>query len=202
VSLVGRAVVTEAGAGGREQEAPVQVELQAGASCRMQVELPGGVATSALDKGRLVAGTNPALDAAVALSCPLAALRGVSAADAEVRVAKIAAALGVDSATVSLSRLGRHPAWVVGARPQEPDRPQLWFDKESNRPVRVVAKVGGKVWDVRLLDPASLATHQAHPRLVEVWQNRERLLSLRLMTPGAEGVAPVQGGDDAVDDSD
>jgi len=202
VTLVGRAFLADPGAGGTETEVPIRMDLAGPSGCRAQLELPGGTATASMEKGKFAGGSNPALDAAVALGCPLASLRGQPAVDVEARLAKTAAGMGIDATLVSLSRLGRRPAWIVGARPQDPERPQLWFDKESSRPVRVVGKVAGRLWDVRFLDPASLATRGTHPRIVEVWQGRDRLLAIHLMTTGAEGAAAPRaldetGADDA-----
>lgn len=182
-SLVGRALVQEPVPNGREKDVPVKVEVAFPAQCTARLEFPDGVSQVSVARGKLTSeGTEfPALQAYAALGCPLATLKNMVAADAEVTLVKVAGTLGVDQGTVTLSRLGRRAAWVVGAKPQELSKPQLWFDKETSRPIRVIAKWAGQTWDIRFDDPAAIATGGRHPRVVEVWQGTQRQLSMRLM---------------------
>lgn len=201
-TLAGRATVAIGTAEG-EREAPVRVETTLPSQCELTLELPDGNVGGAFRGGKVTtSGPAPAGVAAyLALGCPLATLKRVPATDAENGLAKYAEALGVDLATVSLSRLGRRPAYVVGARPQERDRPQIWFDKETTRPIRVIADYAGESWDVRFEDSASPATGKRHPRVVEVYRGGRRALALRLMAAD-EGASAAVAGDDAEDEAE
>jgi len=182
-TLVGRALVQEPVPNGREKDVPVKVDVAFPAACTARLELPDGVSQVSVAKGKLSSegAEFPALQAYAALGCPLATLKNMPASDAEVTLVRVAGTLGVDQATVTLSRLGRRAAWVVGAKPQELQKPQLWFDKETSRPIRVIAKWGGQTWDIRFDDPAAIATGGRHPRVVEVWLGAQRQLAMRLM---------------------
>lgn len=203
-ALTGRAQLAGPGAtGGRE--VPVQVELSQTSPCRIRLELPEGTAMASYAGGRVIeeGAVVPALSALVALGCPLIGLHNLPASDAEVALMRLAGHLGVDVSTVSLSRLDRRASFVVGAHPRELDKPQLWFEKDTARPLRVVARSGGQTWDVRFEDPGSLATNRRAPRVAEVWRGAERLLSVRLMTADAEGVqASPTGPEDGEDEQE
>lgn len=198
-ALIGRAGVV--GAGGPEREAPVRIETTLPSRCELTLELPDGTTTGGFSGGRVTTSGPelPAVTAYLALGCPIATLKNVPAGDAETAVTRYATALGVDLATVSLSRLGRRPAYVVGARPQERDKAQLWFDKETSRPLRVIAKYQGELWDVRFEDPASPATGRRHPRIVQVYKGGQRQLGLRLMAAD-QGGSSAASGEDAEDE--
>jgi hypothetical protein len=75
---------------------------------------------------------------------------------------------GIDSAVVSLSRQERRPAYVIGAKPWQPDRPQLWLDKESLMPVRWVRLDGDTLVETRFLGFAGPVTGPFFPRRIEV----------------------------------
>lgn len=202
--LTGRAVLPEAG--GREREVPVVFEVSVPGGCRVKLELPEGDSVAVLDHGKLShEGVEvPGLAALVALGCPLATMKNAPAADAEISLMRMAGGLGVDVKLVALSRLGRRPAYVIGARARDLERAQIWFDKETTRPLRVIARHGGEVWDVRYDDPVSRATGRVHPRISEVWLHGERVLALRLMSAGAAApdVAVVPGAEGEEDDAE
>lgn len=170
----------------------VRADVRFPGFCAFTVETPEGPARVTLSDGGLTvdeAVPSP-LAAVAALGCPFATFKGIPASQAEKQVKRLVEKLGVDPATVSLSHLDRRAAWVVGARPRQLDRPQLWFDKTSNRVLRVIARYDGRLWDVRFTRPSSIATAHRLARLVEVYEQGERRLAMRLMT--AEGGA-VEG---------
>ncbi|MCC7380360.1 MAG: hypothetical protein IT384_00915 [Deltaproteobacteria bacterium] len=82
-------------------------------------------------------------------------------------------AYGIDADTVSLARLDGQVAYVIGAKPWEPTKPQVWIDKSFRVPVRLI-EVDPKtkeVTDTRLLGFGSATTGEWWPRQIEIWKN-------------------------------
>jgi hypothetical protein len=133
----------------------------------------------------------PALAALASLACPLWLTRTQGGASLDAALTKVATQNAVDLGTISLSRQGRRPVFVLGARPREFHKAQLRVDKERYRPVGLAAKVGGEVWDVRILDGAG-PTQPRASRSVELWriENRQpvKVLALQLVSKQATGV--------------
>lgn len=79
--------------------------------------------------------------------------------------------LQIDPATVSLARFSSRVAYVIGASSKDRDRHQLWIDKDSFQPVRVLyrGEHDGKkgMWDVQLREFGSRETGDAFPRVIE-----------------------------------
>jgi hypothetical protein len=185
-------------------EAAVVLELGT-PGCRYRLTGAGGESSASLSGGKVAesGAPMPELAALTALSCPLLALRGLPAADAEAQAGRVASQLGVNLAVVALSRADRKVAVVVGAKPGERERPQLWIDKETGRVLRISGRVAGQLWEARFLDAGSLATGRRAPRGIELWRAGERRLVVRLMTAQAEPPhqAPAAS-DDSIDDPD
>lgn len=175
--LVGRARV-----GGSTTDLTARLELSK-TSCKSQVDLPGEKAVSTFAGGHVeTEGTAlPALEAFTALACPLLTLHDIPADEAEKAVQVFAKSIGVDYAVSSLSQLDGRVGLVVGARAHQLQRPQIWFDKVTSRPSRVIASHGGKLWDIRFLDGASIATNRQAPRVTAVWQGTEKHLEVHWM---------------------
>lgn len=195
-ALKGRAWVP-AVFGGGEAEVLATADIRLPGACGVRLELPDGATAAHLADGKVrTEGTRQAaLAAAVALGCPLSTLSRVPAEQAEATLKRIARSLEVDTKVVSLSLFHRRPAYVVGAKPRQIGRPQIWFEKKSSRPTRVIASYEGQLWDVRLIDPASPTTGRRQPRMVEVWQGGERVLAVRFTGTGT-------GSADAPEDMD
>lgn len=64
--------------------------------------------------------------------------RGKDAEEQGARMLEALEAVGIDSNVVTLGRYPGGVAYVVGARPWENDRPQLWIDKATVQPVRIL----------------------------------------------------------------
>jgi hypothetical protein len=80
---------------------------------------------------------------------------------------------GIDADQVALSRQDGRIAYVIGAKPWEGTKPQLWIDKELKVPVRLVS-VDAKtnvVEDLRLSGYGSELVDQWFPRRIERWEN-------------------------------
>jgi hypothetical protein len=145
---------------------PLQCRLQAGeAAVTVDARVPAAV--RAEDRGL----GEGALEL-VQLACPLIAYRGQSPSEAAqgLRAALVQAGLPPQLAPTSLSRLYDRVAVVLGASARQLDRPQLWLDKESNAPTRLLARVGERLDDLRLLQYGSPAAADWFPRDLELWR--------------------------------
>lgn len=93
------------------------------------------------------------------------------------REAGFLAAYGIDSEVVSLSRLEKQIAYVIGAKPWELDKPQLWIDKNFRVPVRLIEvdPKSRELVDTRLIGYGSAQTGEWWPRQIEVWKNGQLL---------------------------
>lgn len=79
---------------------------------------------------------------------------------------------GIDADEVSLARQDKRPCYVIGAKPWEPTKPQLWIDKSLLVPVRLVeVDKNGSVTETRLLGIGSEVTNEWFPRRIEVWRD-------------------------------
>lgn len=88
---------------------------------------------------------------------------------------------GIDSDVVTLGRLDpRYICWVIGAAAEDPTRPQLWVDKETFLPVRLLVFDGRgdarrahdwRFYDYDLADPST-----PFPRSIEIRVDGRRVL--------------------------
>ncbi len=71
-----------------------------------------------------------------------------------------------------MARQDGRPAFVIGAKPWEAEKPQLWIDKALRVPVRVVQRDPSGGWiETRLLGFGSAATNEWFPSRIEVRKN-------------------------------
>ncbi len=82
---------------------------------------------------------------------------------------------GLDTGMVALGRDAEQRfVYIIGARPWEPEKPQLWLSKTSFLPVRLRAKVGdGKSYEARFLEYGSEVAGNWFPRVIEEYENDE-----------------------------
>lgn len=131
------------------------------------------------------------------LACPLIAYRGQGAAGAErtLRMAALDAGLAGEFLPESLMRLQDHVAVVLGAAPRQLEQPQLWLYRDTAAPARLIARSGGGVDDLRLLQYGSPAAADWLPRVVELWRKDQLVARFEAMeTHGLRDV--VEEGDD------
>ncbi len=154
---------------GDRQVAPAVHDVELNGRCRMEIvagQWEG--AFSAWDGGRIREPETTELEdlaRLVALACPFVAVRE----DAARQIRAALQSHGVDLHYTGLSRLNGEPAYLIGARPWEADRPQLWLDKDSLQPVKFVGKALGRLAEVRMLGYADPATGSLHPHTMELW---------------------------------
>jgi hypothetical protein len=87
--------------------------------------------------------------------------------------------LGVDTGIVSLGRQDDTLAYIIGARPFEPDKPQVWIYKQSLQPMRTVLFEHGRATpsrvEVRYLDFGSPVGGDYLPGAIEVHRDGKRV---------------------------
>jgi len=87
--------------------------------------------------------------------------------------------LGVDTSIVSLGRQDDTLAYIIGARPFEPDKPQVWVYKQSLLPMRTVLFEHGRGTpsrvEVRYLDFGSPVGGDYLPGAIEVYRDGKRV---------------------------
>ena len=105
--------------------------------------------------------------------------------------------LGVNTEVVSFARFDGRVAYLVGSKPWEVDKPQVWIDKETLLLVRVVtfqkegrADGAPSRIDVRYLGWGSAVGGNWYPATVEVW--RDDKLVRRAVTQQVEKNAPME----------
>ncbi len=115
-----------------------------------------------------------ALDAIARYACPLLYMRG--GPDGEKSVNGFMRAQGIDPRVVKLGRANGGVAYVIGGKPRDTSKAQLWVDKDRFQPVRVVAPgaSGGPI-EVRLVDYGSPVGGEWHPRVIEVRRGETNL---------------------------
>jgi len=97
--------------------------------------------------------------------CALLADR-ITAGEPERDLAQRLAERGVDLQAVTIGRYNGRVVWIIGGGPHD-ERPQVWIDKQTFQPVRLIGPVAGAVQDVRFVDPGVPA--ERFPRTIEVW---------------------------------
>ena len=87
--------------------------------------------------------------------------------------------LGINTAIVTLGRLGSTIAYVIGGKANEAEKPLLWIDKESFLPLKIVTtqKKDGRSErvEVRWMEFGSATTGDWFPRILEVWKDGKRV---------------------------
>ena len=80
---------------------------------------------------------------------------------------------GIDASVVALSRHDGRIAYVIGAKPWEGNKPQLWIDKELKVPLRLVTvnAATNVVEELRLSGFGGELVDQWFPRRIERWEN-------------------------------
>ena len=76
----------------------------------------------------------------------------------------------IDTEVVSLGRRGKTVVYIIGAKPWEPDKPQLWVDKDLRAPIRLISldPNNSSIVDVQLIGLGSAQTEEWFPRRIEV----------------------------------
>lgn len=133
---------------------------------RTEVTLTVGTRRWTWAEGEKVQGTRIKPD-------PIVAFLAQTNAESRAEGQALLEAYGIDGDVVSLSRLDRTIAYVIGAKPWEPDRPQLWIDKTFRLPIRLI-EIDPKtqeVTDRRYLDYGAAQTGEWWPRKIELYKN-------------------------------
>jgi hypothetical protein len=98
--------------------------------------------------------------------------------DVDAAVAALTSSLrtaGLDLAVVHLARYGEGVAYVIGANGRDPHTPQLWLDKETLLPVRLVVRAGASTQETRMLGYGGLAAASYFPSVLEEYVDGRRV---------------------------
>jgi len=171
-------------------------------SVRRESELPEGVRVELRDGEKLVVKQGTTVDrparAPVDVVADFFTLGGSVTPDGAIeRLQRAMRALGVNPEIVSLARFDGRIAYLVGSKPWELDKPQLWLDKDSLLLVRVVQVVkaeGGRNarTDVRLLGYGSAEGGNWFPKTIETWIDDR--LARRTTTRTVDKNVPLDAG--------
>jgi hypothetical protein len=160
---------------------PARFSLKSPGRCRIEL-LPAGVPESerphATVRDGALAGrgldASPAVAALVRSTCALLAVPPAAAA-ASAAYAEALGRRGVALGDASLGRFGGRIVYVLGGRARDA-RPLAFVDKESFRPLRLVATDGGALLDTRLVGWGSPVGGEWFPRTIEVHERESLLL--------------------------
>ena len=102
--------------------------------------------------------------------------------------------LGVNTEVVSYARFDGRVAYLIGSKPWETDKPQVWFEKDTHLPLRLVTFQKGSdgvvvKLDVRYLGWSSPVGGSWYPQTIEIWRG-DKLLR-RAATQNVERNLPV-----------
>jgi len=169
-----------------EFQADATLWLKAPARCRLEVFTPDGARTAVAQnagKRRVEGGATAAMQTALEHLCALLATRSGAEGGSRAAVERHLAALKVSPRAVSLGRMGREVAYVLGD--PAPGQPQFWVYKDSFLPARLTFTDAQNVaWDLRLSDYGSPVTGTAAPRVFEL--HRAGALALRFTSLRAD----------------
>ncbi len=78
---------------------------------------------------------------------------------------------GINHEITTMGRQERRLAFVIGAKPWEGDKPQLWLDQTTYVPLKLITRSNGKLMETRLLGFGSPLTQSYFPRIVERYED-------------------------------
>lgn len=156
-----------------------RVWLEAPGRLRRELDVGKGMTTEVRVDGRLLVrepdkaerSSKSGLDL---LADMMTAQSSLEAGPAAQRLIAAAKGIGVNPEVVAYSRFDGRIAYLVGSKPWETDKPQLWLDKELLVPLRLVTtlKDGSATTrlDVRYLGWGSPVGGAWYPAAVEIWR--------------------------------
>lgn len=151
---------------------PVRLLVKVPRRCRLELapaDLPEKERPFVALRDTRLTGRLAEVPAAAALVRAVCALLAVpTAGDAAEPYGAALAARGVAVTEISLGRFDGRLAYVIGGRAKDP-RPLAFIDKETFQPMRLVAREGGALLDVRFVGWGSSAGGDWFPRAVEVF---------------------------------
>ena len=126
---------------------------------------PDQTFVATVDHGKIDASQGeltPSLRAWLHQSCILLSIHGIGARP-ETPFIDALSPLGIKLQPVSLDRLDKTIAYVIGAPPRNTDRPQVWIDKQSLAMIRLITNDQNEHHDLRLYPPNKTINHLEIP---------------------------------------
>ncbi|MEL6546972.1 MAG: hypothetical protein AAFQ82_20260 [Myxococcota bacterium] len=171
---------------GVEQPVEERIYLKSPERVRLVQEKPEGTELYVEREGKRAAGAETALKTlkgpSVDMLAQLLMPRGESSGDKANRLIVLLKNAGVDTRTVTLGVYGddvRETAFIIGAKPWEDDKAQLWIDRERHQPVRWVTFVeegGQRVrYESRFTGYGSPSGGAWFPETIEILRAGERV---------------------------
>jgi len=154
-----------------------RVWLQAPGKLRRELDVDGGAIVEVRADGKLVTRAPGKPDSSQKQGLDVLADMMTIQGDADMSGKLLASikALGVNPEVVSFARFDGRVAYLIGSKPWEADKPQLWLDKDLLVPLRLVTfiKDGGQAVriDLRYLGWGSPVGGAWYPQTVEIWRN-------------------------------
>ncbi|MEO1174293.1 MAG: hypothetical protein AAFX94_19910 [Myxococcota bacterium] len=109
--------------------------------------------------------------------------RGADNGSKATRLISLLRGIGVNTKVTSLGIYGddvRNTAYIIGARSWETDKPQLWIDRESFQPVRLVMNADGILHESRFIGYGSPAGGAWFPETIENYRDGKLVRRSRL----------------------
>lgn len=100
---------------------------------------------------------------------------GASIEEMQVRMTKAVKALGIDTSVTALGRYEDRVCYIIGARAWEKNVSQLWIDKETFLPLRLVLMDNKVRRETRWLEFGSSVTADWYPRVIEILEDGVRV---------------------------
>ena len=84
---------------------------------------------------------------------------------------------GINTEVVSLGRIKEQPVYIIGAQIGEPEKPQIWFDKDTFRPRRGIVDNQGATRGIKvemlMSDYGSSPAGNIYPRSVKTYRDNK-----------------------------
>jgi hypothetical protein len=142
---------------------------QHGGDTELLVQIEGRAAKGT--EGALSRIKGPPPDLLPALLMPL----GNDTEEMTARLLKSLERLGVDTKVVTLGRFNDSIVYIIGGRHDDEDKAQLWVEKDTFLPIRLLAKKDGERVEQRWEEFGSASTGDWFPRVIETYVSGRRV---------------------------
>ena len=93
------------------------------------------------------------------------------------RIINLLTRSGINTEVVSLGRIKEQPVYIIGAQIGEPEKPQIWFDKDTFLPLRWIVYNQGETRGIKvemlMSDYGSSPAGNIYPRSVKTYRDNK-----------------------------